>query len=91
MTACNQGQRFEPRTCACLPLPVMDTCYQGSVSGGSLTTYKVYLMNVVLMGILVIIVVISIYWLACRTNKQQRRVQVLQIFFHGFPIYIFFS
>ena len=69
----------------------MDTCYQGSVSGGSLTTYKVYLMNVVLMGILVIIVVISIYWLACRTNKQQRRVQVLQIFFHGFPIYIFFS
>ena len=54
----------------------MDTCYQGSVSGASLTTYKVYLMNVVLMGILVIIVVISIYWLACRTNKQQRRVQV---------------
>ena len=48
------------------------------MSGANLATYKVYLMNVVLMGVLVIIVVISIYWLACRTNKH-RRVQVNQL------------
>ena len=36
---------------------------------------QVYLLNVVLMGVLVIIVVVSIYWLVCRTNKH-RRVQV---------------
>ena len=40
----------------------------------SLTTYKVYLMNVILMGVLVIIVVISIYWLACKNGKRRSQV-----------------
>ena len=66
---------FNTDTCLCEEM-FRDTCDQ--LSSASLTTYKVYMMNIILMGVLVIIVVVSIYWLACRSNKT--RYQVTEAF-----------
>ena len=75
ITVCNHGQRFDSNTCECLDV-YRATC--DNTFNTSLTTYKVYLMNVILMGVLVIIVVISIYWLACRNGKRRSQVFTIQ-------------
>ena len=71
ITVCNHGQRFDANTCECRDM-YRATC--DNTVNTSLTTYKVYLMNVILMGVLVIIVVISIYWLACKNGKRRSQV-----------------
>ena len=74
MSSCSSGQVFNTDTCQCEEM-FRDTCDQ--LSGASLTTYKVYMMNIILMGVLVVIVVVSIYWLACRSNKNRYQVYLI--------------
>ena len=68
--ACRHGQVFSTDTCSCQEAS-RRLCDQAV----NLNTYKVYMMNVVLLGVLVLIIISSIYWLLCKGSS--RRVQVL--------------
>ena len=73
ISVCSPGMVFNPATCSC-QLAVSRQCDHP----GNINTYKVYMMNVILMGVLVIIIISTIYWLLCKDSS--RRAQVFSIF-----------
>ena len=74
VSVCSPGMVFNPAICSC-QLVVSRQCDH---DGGNINTYKVYMMNVILMGVLVIIIISTIYWLLCKDSS--RRAQVFVVF-----------
>ena len=70
LSVCSPGLVFNPASCSC-QLPVSRQCDQ---QGGNINTYKVYMVNVILMGVLVIIIISTIYWLLCKDSSRRAQV-----------------
>ena len=64
---------FNPATCSCQLVASRQCNHQV----GNINTYKVYMMNVILMGVLVVIIISTIYWLLCKDSS--RRAQVVLV------------
>ena len=73
LSVCSPGMVFNPATCSCQLVASRQCNHQV----GNINTYKVYMMNVILMGVLVVIIISTIYWLLCKDSS--RRAQVVLV------------
>ena len=85
LEVCRPGLVFSPASCSC-QLPVSRQCDQ---PGANINTYKVYMVNVILMGVLVLIIISTIYWLLCKDSS--RRAQVFWLWGSGEVKLLYYS